>query len=62
MKELRYLIKFYKKYQWRFALGIIFVVTSNIFALYPAIYTRKAFDTAKQAIENLKILISTIQN
>ena len=51
MKELRYLIKFYKKYQWRFALGIIFVVTSNIFALYPAIYTRKAFDTAKQAIE-----------
>ena len=51
MKELRYLIKFYKKYRWRFALGIIFVVTSNIFALYPAIYTRKAFDTAKQAIE-----------
>ena len=51
MKELRYLIKFYKKYRWRFALGIIFVVTSNIFALYPAIYTRKAFDTAKEAIE-----------
>ena len=51
MKELRYLIKFYKKYRWRFALGIIFVVTSNIFALYPAVYTRKAFDTAKEAIE-----------
>ena len=51
MKELKYLFKFYKKYRWRFALGTIFVVTSNIFALYPAIYTRKAFDTAKEAIE-----------
>tara|TARA_Y100000766_G_C18915966_1_gene611408 strand:+ start:4555 stop:6312 length:1758 start_codon:yes stop_codon:yes gene_type:complete len=51
MKELKYLLKFYKKYRWRFALGTIFVVTSNIFALYPAIYTRKAFDTAKEAIE-----------
>ena len=51
MKELKYLLKFYKKYRWRFALGTIFVVTSNIFALYPAVYTRKAFDTAKEAIE-----------
>jgi len=51
MKELKYLFKFYKKYRWRFALGTFFVVTSNIFALYPAIYTRKAFDAAKEAIE-----------
>lgn len=52
MKELKYLFKFYKKYRWRFALGTFFVVTSNIFALYPAIYTRKAFDAAKEAIES----------
>ena len=52
MKELKYLFKFYKKYRWRFATGIFFVVTSNIFALYPAIYTRKAFDAAKEAIES----------
>ena len=51
MKELKYLIKFYKKYRWRFSIGVFFVVVSNIFALYPAVYTRKAFDTAKQAIE-----------
>tara|TARA_B100000963_G_scaffold83739_1_gene71359 strand:+ start:1904 stop:3667 length:1764 start_codon:yes stop_codon:yes gene_type:complete len=50
MKELKYLFKFYKKYRWRFALGTLFVVTSNIFAIYPAIYTRKAFDAAKDAI------------
>ena len=50
MKELKYLFKFYKKYRWRFALGTLFIVTSNIFAIYPAIYTRKAFDAAKDAI------------
>ena len=51
MKELKYLFKFYKKYRWRFAAGIFFVVTSNIFALYPAIYTRKAFDVDKEGAE-----------
>lgn len=52
MSELTYLFKFYKKYKWRFLAGILFVVVSNIFALYPAIFTRKAFDTAKSAIED----------
>ena len=52
MKELKYLFKFYKKYRWRFALGTFFVVISNVFALYPAIYTRKAFDASKEAIES----------
>lgn len=51
MKELKYLLKFYKKYKWRFLIGVIFVVVSNVFALYPAVFTRKAFDTAKEAIE-----------
>ena len=32
-------------------LGVFFVVTSNIFALYPAQYVRKAFDTTKEVIE-----------
>ena len=50
MKELKYLLKFYKKYKWRFLIGVIFVVVSNVFALYPAVFTRKAFDTAKEAI------------
>ena len=51
MKELKYLLKFYKKYKWRFLIGVIFVIFSNVFALYPAVFTRKAFDTAKEAIE-----------
>jgi len=51
MKELKYLLKFYKKYKWRFLIGVVFVIVSNVFALYPAVFTRKAFDTAKEAIE-----------
>ncbi|MGC6470147.1 MAG: ABC transporter ATP-binding protein [Flavobacteriales bacterium] len=51
MKDLAYLFKYYKKYRWRFLTGVFFVVVSNIFALYPAVFTRKAFDTAKEAID-----------
>ena len=52
MGELSYLNKYFKKYRLRFLLGVFFVVTSNIFALYPARYVRKAFDTAKMVIES----------
>ena len=51
MRELFYLKRYFLKYRWRLLLGIFFVVTSNIFALYPAQYVRKAFDTAKKIIE-----------
>ena len=51
MNDLKYLIKYYKKYRYRFFIGVFFVVISNIFALYPAKYTRMAFDKAKEAID-----------
>ena len=51
MKELTYLNKYFFKYRFRLLFGVFFVVTSNIFALYPAQYVRKAFDTAKEVIE-----------
>ena len=35
-------------------IGTFFVIISNIFALYPAQYVRKAFDTAKKIIETNK--------
>ena len=54
MKELRYLFKYYFKYRYRFITGVFFIIVSNIFALFPAQYTRKAFDTAKLAIEQSK--------
>ena len=52
MKELYYLKKYFFKYRYRFFLGTFFVVISNIFALFPAQYVRKAFDTVKYSIEN----------
>jgi len=51
MRELSFLNKYFLKYSWRLLLGFFFVATSNIFALYPAQYVRKAFDTAKKFIE-----------
>ncbi len=50
MNDLKHLIKYYIKYRFRFFVGVFFVVVSNIFALYPAKYTRMAFDRAKEAI------------
>lgn len=51
MKELFFLYKYFFKYRWRLLIGTFFVIISNIFALYPAQYVRKAFDTAKNIIE-----------
>ena len=54
MKELFFLYKYFLKYRWRLLIGTFFVIISNIFALYPAQYVRKAFDTAKKIIETNK--------
>ena len=54
MKELFFLYKYFLKYRWRLLIGTFFVIISNIFALYPAQYVRKAFDTAKNIIETNK--------
>jgi ATP-binding cassette subfamily B protein len=60
MNDLKYLIKYYKKYRYRFFIGVFFVVVSNIFALYPAKYTRMAFDKAKEAIVSQNEITSNI--
>lgn len=51
MKELSYLKKYFFKYRLRFLSGIFFVVISNVFALYPAQYVRKAFDSVKEVLD-----------
>ena len=47
LKHLAYLNKYLWKYRYRFSLGFVFVLISNIFALYPAEFVRKAFDSVK---------------
>jgi ATP-binding cassette subfamily B protein len=49
MKSLKYLNKYLLKYRWRLGLGILFVVISNIFAIYPAQIIREAFDAVARS-------------
>ena len=44
MKDLAYLNKFFIKYRWRMAPGILFVIISNIFGVLPAQVIRIAFN------------------
>lgn len=45
MRSLSHLNKYFLRYKWRLALGIVFVVSQNFFALYPAQVVRKSLDT-----------------
>ncbi len=51
MKSLKYLNKYLWKYRSRLILGILFVVISNVFAIYPAMIIREAFDAVAQSDE-----------
>jgi len=50
VKSLSYLNKYLIKYKYRFLLGILFVVLSNVFAIIPAQIVRHAFDLVKEGI------------
>lgn len=50
MKQLAYLNKFFYKYRWRLLPGILFVITSNFFAVLPAQVIRIAFDLVTENI------------
>ncbi len=55
MKELAYLNKFFVKYKWRLIPGIIFVITSNFFAVWPAQVIRLALDLVTENIALYKL-------
>jgi ATP-binding cassette subfamily B protein len=44
MKSLRYINKYFKKYKWRFLLGIIFTVISNYFGVQLPAYFSESID------------------
>ena len=44
MKSLRYINKYFKKYKWRFLLGIIFTVISNYFGVQMPAYFSESID------------------
>ena len=52
MNDLFYLNKFFLKHKNLFILGAIFIFISNFFALYPAEFVRKAFDSISYNIQS----------
>jgi len=52
VNDLFYLNKFFLKHKNLFILGAIFIFISNFFALYPAEFVRKAFDSISHNIQS----------
>lgn len=52
MRALWSLNPYFLRYPWHFAGGVLFVIASAMFAVYPAIYIREAFDTVSQALKD----------
>src|SRR5258707_1376575 len=53
MKSLAHLNKYFWKYKWQLVFGIIFVVTQNFFAVYPAQIVRKSLDTVVTSLQHI---------
>ncbi len=51
MKALAHLNKYLIKYRWRLLLGFVFVLASNMFAIFPAQIIRHSFDLVKETID-----------
>ncbi len=52
MRSLRHLNKYFIKYKWRFLLGILFIVLSNVFAVKAPQVVREAIDTLSGMLDD----------
>jgi ATP-binding cassette subfamily B multidrug efflux pump len=52
MKELKYLNKYLFKYKWHLILGLVFVIISNLFKIYPAHMVRYSIDLV---VDNIRV-------
>ena len=52
MKELKYLNKYLLKYKWHLILGLVFVIISNLFKIYPAQMVRYSIDLV---VDNIRV-------
>lgn len=67
MNSLKYLNKYLWKYKFRLLLGFVFIIFSNLFAVYPAQLIREALDLVESklsgvAIESTSFLTAYIEN
>jgi len=51
LKALAHLNKYFLKYRWRFGLGMIFIILTNVFAVYTPQLIREAVDFLKHAAD-----------
>ena len=54
MKSLWVLNKYFYKYRFRLIIGVVFVIVSVIFGVFPAQFVRESFDTVQTAIEGFQ--------
>lgn len=54
MKALKSLNSYFYKYRYRLLVGVLFVILSVIFKLFPARFVRQSFDVAQTAIEKYR--------
>ncbi len=54
MGSLRYLNKYFVKYKYKLILGVLFVILSNIFSLFPAKYIGDAFRIIEEMVDYSK--------
>ena len=52
MRSLKHLNKYFNKYRLRLGLGVLFIVISNLFAVYAPQVVREAFDLMEGAVES----------
>ena len=52
MRELKYLNKYLLKYKWHLILGLVFVIISNLFKIYPAQMVRYSIDLV---VDNIRV-------
>ncbi|MCE2816212.1 MAG: ABC transporter ATP-binding protein/permease [Cryomorphaceae bacterium] len=50
MRALWSLNPYFLRYPWHLLGGVVFVIASAVFSVYPAIYIRQAFDTVSEAL------------
>ena len=61
MKELSYLNKYLLKYKWHLIWGLVFVVISNVFQIFPAALVRYSIDLVVDDIQVYHTLQKTTQ-
>ena len=62
MKALQHLNKYFWKYRYRFILGLLFILISNVFGLYPPIYIGEVFNIISDSLSENSSLENSVKS